>query len=151
MYTLLLVDDEEEVTRIIAKKVKWNDLGFSVTGQIIIIYIGMWLIPQHRDTVICIITTDGWILMKTVMTDIRMPYMDGLELCGQIREKYPATKLVLFTGFDDFEYAKEAVHLEIEEYVLKPLNAAEITKVFEDLKKKLNSTGHPSLYEGEHT
>ena len=122
MYTLLLVDDEEEVTRIIAKKVKWNDLGFSVTG--------------HANNGLKALEMLEEMQPDVVMTDIRMPYMDGLELCGQIREKYPATKLVLFTGFDDFEYAKEAVHLEIEEYVLKPLNAAEITKVFEDLKKK---------------
>ena len=73
-----------------------------------------------------------------VMTDIRMPYMDGLELCAHIKAKYPATKILLFTGFDDFEYAKEAVHLEIEEYILKPLNAVEITEVFERLKEKLD-------------
>ena len=119
MYTLLLVDDEEEVTQIIAKKVKWNELGFSVVG--------------HANNGLKALEMLEEIQPDVVMTDIRMPYMDGLELCGQIREKYPATKLVLFTGFDDFEYAKEAVHLEIEEYILKPLNAAEITKVFEDL------------------
>ena len=124
MYTLLLVDDEEEVTQIIAKKVKWNELGFSVVG--------------HANNGLKALEMLEEIQPDVVMTDIRMPYMDGLELCGQIREKYPATKLVLFTGFDDFEYAKEAVHLEIEEYILKPLNAAEITKVFEDLKKKLD-------------
>ena len=73
-----------------------------------------------------------------VMTDIRMPYMDGLELCAHIKAKYPATKILLFTGFDDFEYAKEAVHLEIEEYILKPLNAVEITEVFKRLKEKLD-------------
>ncbi len=73
-----------------------------------------------------------------VMTDIRMPYMDGLELCAHIKAKYPATKILLFTGFDDFEYAKEAVHLEIEEYILTPLNAVEITEVFKRLKEKLD-------------
>ena len=67
-----------------------------------------------------------------------MPYMDGLKLCGHIKGRYPATKILLFTGFDDFEYAKEAVHLEIEEYILKPLNLAEITKVFENLRQKLD-------------
>ena len=54
------------------------------------------------------------------------------EKLPKVKEKvrFPATKLLLFTGFDDFEYAKEAVHLEIEEYILKPLNLAEITEVF---------------------
>lgn len=59
-------------------------------------------------------------------------------MCAHIKAKYPATKILLFTGFDDFEYAKEAVHLEIEEYILKPLNAVEITEVFERLKEKLD-------------
>ena len=59
-------------------------------------------------------------------------------MCAHIKAKYPATKILLFTGFDDFEYAKEAVHLEIEEYILKPLNAVEITEVFKRLKEKLD-------------
>ena len=71
MYTLLLVDDEEEVTRIIAKKVKWNDLGFSVTG--------------HANNGLKALEMLEEMQPDVVMTDIRMPYMDGLELCGQIR------------------------------------------------------------------
>jgi len=70
MYTLLLVDDEEEVTRIIAKKVKWNDLGFSVTG--------------HANNGLKALEMLEEMQPDVVMTDIRMPYMDGLELCGQI-------------------------------------------------------------------
>jgi len=68
MYTLLLVDDEEEVTRIIAKKVKWNDLGFSVTG--------------HANNGLKALEMLEEMQPDVVMTDIRMPYMDGLELCG---------------------------------------------------------------------
>ena len=52
--------------------------------------------------------------------------------------EYPGTKILLFTGFDEFEYAKEAVHLEVEEYILKPLNSQELTKVFTHLKVKLD-------------
>ena len=124
MYTLLLVDDEEDVIQVIAKKVKWEELGFLVVG--------------HANNGIKALEMLEEIQPDVVMTDIKMPYMDGLELCGHIRERYPATKIVLFTGFDDFEYAKEAVHLEIEEYILKPLNATEITGVFDKLKKKLD-------------
>lgn len=124
MYTLLLVDDEEEVIEVIARKVKWEELGFEVIGHANNGYKAMEMLEESQPDV--------------VMTDIRMPYMDGLELCAHIKERYPATKILIFTGFDDFEYAKEAVHLEIEEYILKPLNAVEITEVFGRLKKKLD-------------
>ena len=124
MYTLLLVDDEEEVIEVIARKVKWEELGFSVIGHANNGYKALEMLEEVQPDV--------------VMTDIKMPYMDGLKLCGHIKERYPATKILLFTGFDDFEYAKEAVHLEIEEYILKPLNLAEITKVFENLRQKLD-------------
>ena len=72
------------------------------------------------------------------MTDIKMPYMDGMELCSHIRREYPAMKIVLFTGFDEFEYAKEAVHLEVEEYILKPVNSVELINIFTKLKIKLD-------------
>jgi CheY-like chemotaxis protein len=124
MYTLLLVDDEEEVIEAIVKKVKWEELGFQVAGHANNGFKAMDMLEEMQPDV--------------VMTDIRMPYMDGLELCAHIKAKYPATKILLFTGFDDFEYAKEAVHLEIEEYILKPLNAVEITEVFKRLKEKLD-------------
>lgn len=73
-----------------------------------------------------------------IMTDIKMPYMDGMELCSHIRREYPAMKIVLFTGFDEFEYAKEAVHLEVEEYILKPVNSVELINIFTKLKIKLD-------------
>ena len=124
MYTLLLVDDEEEVTRIIAKKVKWNDLGFSVTG--------------HANNGLKALEMLEEMQPDVVMTDIRMPYMDGLELCGQIREKYPATKLVLFTGFDDFEYAKEAIRHGVTRFMLKPSNMEELEEAIECMCANLN-------------
>ena len=124
MYTLLLVDDEEEVTQIIAKKVKWNELGCSVVG--------------HANNGLKALEMLEEIQPDVVMTDIRMPYMDGLELCGQIREKYPATKLVLFTGFDDFEYAKEAIRLGVTRFLLKPSNMDELEEAIECMCANLN-------------
>ena len=65
--------------------------------------------------------------------------MDGMELSKRIRAEFPTTKILLFTGFDEFEYAKEAIHLEVDEYILKPLNCAELTKVFQKLREKLDT------------
>lgn len=123
-YTVLLVDDEEDVIQVIMKKVNWEEIGFSVIG-----YAGngvkaLEMVERFQPDV--------------VMTDIKMPYMDGMELAGRIKEDYPATKLLIFTGFDEFEYAKAAVHLEVEEYILKPVNSLELTKVFTRLREKLD-------------
>ncbi len=123
-YTLLLVDDEEDVIQVIMHKVPWETLGFSVIGHANNGVKALEIIEECQPDV--------------VMTDIRMPYMDGLELCSFIRQKYPATHILLFTGFDEFEYAKEAVHLEIEEYILKPSNASELETVFAGLKVKMD-------------
>ncbi|SDF40679.1 response regulator [Marvinbryantia formatexigens] len=123
-YTVLLVDDEEEVTQIIMKKIDWEGMGFSVIGSASNGVKALELVEEYQPDV--------------VMTDIRMPYMDGMELAGRIKAEFPTTKILLFTGFDEFEYAKEAVRLEVEEYILKPVNAPELTRVFSRVKAKLD-------------
>ena len=73
-----------------------------------------------------------------VLTDIKMPYMDGLELSRRLNREYPNIYIMLCTGFDEFEYAKEAVHLEIKEYMLKPVNATELSESLTNLKHTLD-------------
>ena len=123
-YTVLLVDDEEEVIQVIMKKINWEGLGFSVIGYANNGVKALEMVEEFQPDV--------------VMTDIRMPYMDGMELSSRIKAEFPATKILLFTGFDEFEYAKEAVHLEVEEYILKPVNSVELTNVFTQMKIKLD-------------
>ncbi|MDO5411665.1 MAG: response regulator [Lachnospiraceae bacterium] len=123
-YTVLLVDDEEEVIQVIMKKINWEGLGFSVIGYANNGIKALEMVEEFQPDV--------------VMTDIKMPYMNGMELSGHIKADFPATKILIFTGFDEFEYAKEAVHLEVEEYILKPVNSIELTNVFTQLKIKLD-------------
>ena len=123
-YTVLLADDEEEVIQVIMKKIDWEGLGFSVIGYANNGVKALEMVEEFQPDV--------------VMTDIKMPYMDGMELANRIKSEYPATKILIFTGFDEFEYAKEAVHLEVEEYLLKPVNSVELTDVFSSLKIKLD-------------
>lgn len=123
-YTVLLVDDEEEVIQVIMRKINWEGLGFSVIGYANNGVKALEMVEEFQPDV--------------VMTDIKMPYMDGMELANRIKMEYPATKILIFTGFDEFEYAKEAIHLEVEEYLLKPVNSAELTEVFTQLKVKLD-------------
>ena len=123
-YTVLLVDDEEEVIQVIMKKLDWEELGFSVAGYACNGVKALEMVEEYEPDV--------------VMTDIKMPYMNGMELAHRIKTEFPATKILIFTGFDEFEYAREAVHLEVEEYILKPVNSMEMTDVFRQLKKKLD-------------
>ena len=64
-----------------------------------------------------------------VLTDIKMPYMGGLELAHNLKIMYPAVRILIFSGFDEFEYAKEAIRLEVEEYILKPVDADELRRI----------------------
>ena len=86
-----------------------------------------------------------------VITDIKMPYMDGLELARNLKQDNPDMRILILTGFDEFEYAREAVHLEIEEYILKPVNANELSDCLKRLKDVLDKEREEKLkeiYEG---
>lgn len=73
-----------------------------------------------------------------VLTDIKMPFLDGLELCRRLRVSLPGARLVVFSGFDDFEYARRAMSLGVSEYILKPINAPELIQVLEKLRGQLD-------------
>lgn len=113
-YTVLLVDDEEEVFQVIMKKLDWESMGFSIAGY-------------ARNGVEALEMAEE-LQPDVVMTDIKMPYMDGLTLCKKLKELYQKVKVIIFSGFDEFEYAKEAIKIEAEEYILKPINSNELGK-----------------------
>ena len=112
-YKVLLVDDEEEVRNAIEQRINWEELGFELIGKAQNGVKAMEIAEKLQPDV--------------VITDIKMPYMNGLELARNLKEENPGVRILILTGFDEFEYAKEAVHLEIEEYILKPINAYELS------------------------
>ena len=71
-----------------------------------------------------------------VLTDILMPYMDGMELSHFLHDNYPDIVIVIFSGFGEFEYAKKAIQYNVSEYLLKPVTAMELTGVIEKMKKR---------------
>ena len=123
-YKVILVDDEVEVIDVMKKKIRWNDLGFDVVGSATNGVKALELVEKLQPDV--------------VLTDIKMPYMDGLELARKLNRDYPNIYIMLCTGFDEFEYAKEAVHLEIKEYMLKPISATELSESLMKLKTTLD-------------
>ena len=123
-YSVLLVDDEEDVVEAIVQKIDWDRLGYSLAGYA---KNGLEALEIAEEKQI-----------DVVLTDIKMPYMDGLTLSHRLKELYPSIKIIIFSGFDEFEYAKVAIRLEAEEYMLKPVDAGELSRVFQKVHEALD-------------
>ncbi len=131
-YRVMLVDDEEDVARAILRKLDWEAMGFEIPRYARNGLEALELSEEQRPDI--------------VMTDIKMPYMDGMELSRNLKKLYPNIRIIFFSGFDEFEYAKEAIRLEAEEYILKPIDSDELKAVFtrvhealdRDIDEKLN-------------
>jgi len=123
-YKVLLVDDEEDVRRSIVRKLEWNSLGFEVVGE-----------AGNGEEALEIAER---LQPDVVMTDIKMPFMDGLELCRHLKRQLPGVRVAVFSGFDEFEYAKEAISQQVEEYILKPIDAEELANAFRRLRQSLD-------------
>ncbi|MGL4738749.1 MAG: response regulator [Cellulosilyticaceae bacterium] len=123
-YKILLVDDEEEIRRGIIRRIKWQELGFEVVGEAENGVEALDQIERYTPDV--------------VVTDIKMPFMDGIRLAENIHDRYPTTKVIILSGFDDFEYAREALKLGVMRYILKPINSYEMHELLREVKAKLD-------------
>jgi two-component system response regulator YesN len=124
MYSLLIVDDEEIVRRGLAETLDWESLGFRVAGT-----------AKNGIEALDILEKDG---ADVVLADIRMPHLSGLELAERIRVHHPDTRVVILSGYDDFEYARTAIEQDVFSYLLKPLREERAAEVFTRLKNSLD-------------
>ena len=113
MYTIIVVDDEEELRHAIIKRVEWEKIGFEVVGEAGNGIDALELVEQLEPDLL--------------LTDIRMPFMSGIELARQVREVRPATQIAFLSGYDDFAYAQQAIQYNIISYLLKPISMADLT------------------------
>lgn len=124
MYKLILVDDEADVREGVYQEIDWAGCGFEVTGRA----------ENGREA---LEQAERW-SPDVVVTDIRMPFMDGLQLSERIRAEHPSAKIIILTGFDEFEYARKAIRLGVEEFVLKPFSSREFMQALHKVKAKLD-------------
>ncbi len=124
LYRIMIVDDEEEIRLGIIKKIDWEANGFIVVADAENGQEALEKAEKYQPDVI--------------MTDIKMPFMDGLELGKKLVELMPSTKIIVFSGCDDFEYAHQAIKINVVEYVLKPINSIELVDVLKRLKLQLD-------------
>ena len=124
MYTVIVAEDEERIRRGIVKNVKWESAGFRVIGEA----------ENGADALEMVEQLEPDLLI----TDIRMPFINGIELARQIREVRPAVQIMFLSGYDDFSYAQEAIQYNIISYLLKPISAEELEKELNKVRKKLD-------------
>ena len=125
MYKVLLVDDEILVREAISAKIEWGHLGFELVGDC-----------ENGKAAIEFLKENP---VDVVLTDICMPYLDGMGLSKYIYENMPQTRIIIFSGYSDFEYAKQAIQYKVAEYLLKPVTAKELTEVLTRIREKLDS------------
>lgn len=114
MYPLIIVEDEPILLNGLAKLVERTTSEFQLAGKASDAYEAMELITTLPPTL--------------VITDIRMPKMDGLELCSWIRDRQPEIKVIIASGYSDFAYAQQAIRLGVVDFLLKPVKPEELSK-----------------------
>lgn len=124
MYKLILVDDESEVRSGIIKKIDWESIGFEVIGE-----------AENGVEALEIIENNN---PDLAIIDIEMPYMNGVELSKIIHKEYPALKVIILSGYDEFEYAQKAIRYNVIEYVLKPISASDLIELLSRTRDKLD-------------
>lgn len=125
MVKLFLVEDEIVMRDGIKKRINWEKEGIAFVGEA---SDGELALPMIRET-----------KPDILLTDIKMPFMDGLELSRIVREELPETRIIILSGYDEFKYAQEALRIGVTEYLLKPIAPASllnsIRKVASDVKE----------------
>jgi len=123
MIRILVVDDELFVRERIKGCIDWESIGMKIVGETEDGIEGIQKLEELQPDI--------------VITDISMPCMNGLEFSNFIRENYPKIKVVILTGYSDFDYAREAISAGVLHYLLKPVNKNEIMKIMLQLKEMI--------------
>lgn len=117
MMKVFLVDDEVVIREGIRNSFPWEENGYTLVGEA---PDGEIALPMIRDA-----------NPDILITDIRMPFMDGMALCREVKRQMPWISIIILSGYDDFSYAKEAISLGVQEYMLKPISARELREVLD--------------------
>ncbi|MDF2922203.1 MAG: AraC family transcriptional regulator [Paenibacillaceae bacterium] len=126
MYKVLLVDDERIILNGISQIVNWQACGTELAGTARNGLEAFEFISQHHPDI--------------VISDIRMPGMDGLELVAKVNRHYPHIRFVLLSGFSEFDYAKTAMQYGVKHYLLKPCNEAVIEEALRELAEDIRQS-----------
>jgi len=125
MIKILLVEDEEIIREGLKNEIDWNSVGYEIAGTA---KDGLQAMEVIED-----------IKPDLIITDVRMPFMDGLELIEKVKEIYPETFFIVISGHEEFEYAKKAIELGVTEYVLKPVALNHLVGTLEKIRTNISN------------
>lgn len=132
MLKVFLVEDEIVVRESIRQMIPWMKFGFELCGEAGDGEMALPLIQRQKPDL--------------VITDIRMPFMDGLELSRMVKKDLPETKIVIISGYHDFEYAKAAISIGVEQYLLKPVSRQEFLGVLKKIRDCYDKENAQRIY-----
>ena len=123
MLKIFLVEDEFIVREGIKKKIDWAAKGYEFVGEASDGELAFPMIQKEKPDI--------------VITDIRMPFMDGLTLSKMVKQILPSTEIIVLTGHEEFEYAKEALKIGIAEYLTKPISSEGLLAAVEEVAGRI--------------
>jgi two-component system response regulator YesN len=124
LYKLIILDDEETIRKGLVDLIAWGDMGFEVTGDFEDGHDAIRYLRSHE--------------VDVVLTDVIMAEVSGLEVASFINREMPQVKVVIISGYKEFEYAQQAIQHNVSHYLLKPTKLDEIYNVFKQLKLELD-------------
>lgn len=122
---VLIVDDEKLERVLISNSVEWEKNGFEVIGEAGNGEEALEFFDMNQPDLI--------------LTDINMPFMDGVTFAQHIRERSKNCHIIMLTGYREFEYARKAVALGVDEFLVKPINAMEVTRAAVASREKIKT------------
>ncbi|MBO6000126.1 MAG: response regulator, partial [Lachnospiraceae bacterium] len=129
---VFITEDESIVREGLRDMIPWEQYGFVFAGEA---SDGETALPMVRR-----------IRPDILITDIKMPFMDGLEFSRLVSRELPATKIIILSGYDDFEYARQAIELHVDQYLLKPITKAAMVQALEQTRSRIEEEHRQQEY-----
>lgn len=124
MYKMIIIDDEKFIRKSIRNRMDWEKFGITQVDE-----------AGNGEEALHLLDT---LRPEIVLVDIRMPRMDGLQFIMEAKKKYPETNYIIMSAYSDFSYAKKAIDLGVEGYLLKPVDKEELEELLNKLLNRLN-------------
>jgi len=124
LYKVFFVDDEASMRAGIRESIDWEKSGFTLAGEA---PDGEMAFSLMQD-----------ILPDILVTDVKMPFMDGIELSRKAKATMPWIKIIILSGHDEFEYAKQAIAIGVEDYLLKPVTSGKLMELLDVIAGKID-------------